>query len=357
MKKYLFIAAISALSLGACSKNEVALDTNSENAVSFTTYAGRALTKANGTLINGANFSTSTNPHIGVFAWLNASGKFLGTETPNMMDNVDVTLQSGGTVASATYSNLQYWPKDAEGDPTYKNVISFAAYYPYGDAHITSVPAKGLGAYTFKADDDASLQTDFMVSSVKPNMTKSSSDNGAVPFVFHHMLTKVQFFIKQAADYPNTTIKIDSIALAGVKTTGTLTSSYNNTNGNTGFEWSAQATPRTYELISSSRTLTTDAVKVDANSDFYTYLMIPQILTNDVTITFKYTVTLSGGATVTEIVPLKLNTAKVGTTPIDEWERNQNIKYTFTVGLDVITFKASAEAWAPEEEAGLTVTK
>ncbi len=44
MKKYLFIAAIAALSLGACSKNEVALDTNSENAVSFTTYAGRALT-------------------------------------------------------------------------------------------------------------------------------------------------------------------------------------------------------------------------------------------------------------------------------------------------------------------------
>lgn len=335
----------------------MAIDTNSENAVSFTTYAGRALTKANGTLINGANFSTSTNPHIGVFAWLNASGKFMGTETPNMMDDVDVTLQSGGTVASATYSNLQYWPKDAEGDPTYKNVISFAAYYPYGDAHITSVPAKGLGAYTFKADDDASLQTDFMVSSVKPDMTKSSSDNGAVPFVFHHMLTKVQFFIKQAADYPSTTIKIDSIALAGVKTTGTLTSNYNHTNGSTGFNWSAQATPRTYELISSGKTLTTDAVKVEDDNDAYTYLMIPQILTNDVTITFKYTVTLSGGATVTEIVPIKLNTAKVGTTPLTEWKRNENIKYTFTVGLDVITFKASAAAWAPEQEAGLTVTK
>jgi hypothetical protein len=171
------------------------------------------------------------------------------------------------------------------------------------------------------------------------------------------MLTKVQFYVKQAANYPNTTITLNSIALEGVNTKGTLTSLYNKTNGNTGFTWSAQNTVKTYNLISGAKTLTTDAVKVDADNNAYTYLMLPQILTDDVTITFNYTVTLSSGTTVTENESLKLNTAKVGLTPITEWSRNQNIKYTFNVGLDVITFKATAEAWAPEQNAGLTVTK
>ena len=117
MKKFLFIAAIAALTLGACSKNEIAKDTNPDNVVSFTTYAGRTLTKANSTLINGGDFSTSTNPNIGVFAWLKATGAFQGNESDLMMNNVKVTLQDGGNTASDTYSNLQYWPKDVASVP------------------------------------------------------------------------------------------------------------------------------------------------------------------------------------------------------------------------------------------------
>jgi hypothetical protein len=357
MKKFLFLAAIAVLALGACSKNEIAKDTNPDNVVSFTTYAGRTLTKANSTLINGGDFSTSTNPNIGVFAWLKATGAFQGNESDLMMNNVKVTLQDGGNTASDTYSNLQYWPKDVASVPgNYKNTISFAAYYPYGDEHITATPATGLGAYNFTVDEDVSKHTDFMVSDVVPNLIKAQSDAGSVPFRFRHMLTKVQFYVKQAASYTGTTIKVTSIKLAGVKTKGTLTTNYNPDTGGTGFNWGGLSTAQTYEFINTFKNLTTTPAKVADDDDDYTYLMIPQNLGNDVTITFKYTVTPSEGVPVNETVTFKLNEAKVSGTPLTQWEQNQNIKYTFTVALDVITFKAEAVAWEDEKNAGLTIT-
>ena len=195
-----------------------------------------------------------------------------------------------------------------------------------------------------------------MVSDVVPNLIKAQSDAGSVPFRFRHMLTKVQFYVKQAASYTGTTIKVTSIKLAGVKTKGTLTTNYNPDTGGTGFNWGGLSTAQTYEFINTFKNLTTTPAKVADDDDDYTYLMIPQNLGNDVTITFKYTVTPSEGVPVNETVTFKLNEAKVSGTPLTQWEQNQNIKYTFTVALDVITFKAEAVAWEDEKNAGLTIT-
>lgn len=355
MKKYFVLAAVAVLTLGACSKNVVLSDTQEGNAVSFSTYAGRSITKANGTLVNTGNFATSSNKHIGVFAWLNASSAFVGTETASFMNNVDVALQDGGVTASDSYTGTKYWPKDADKG-TYKNVLSFAAYYPYGDSHITSTPAKGLGAYGFTVDTNPANQTDFMISDVKPNMVKEDSESGAVALSFRHQLTKVQFYVKQAAAYTGYTITLKSIRLANVKTTGTLTSSYVAATG-TSSAWSAQGTPEDFALLSTDKVLSVTPAKVVEDSDAFTYLMLPQTLGNEIVLTFNYTIEHATEPAQDVTATVKLNTAEVAGVPVTAWDINQNIKYTFDVELDIITFKADVVAWDAEEDAVLAVTE
>lgn len=354
MKNLAIIASLAVLSLAACSKNEVYSDTSMENAVSFTTYAGRALTKANGSLVNGSNFSGSDNQHIGVYAWHKNGEAFQGNEDPNFLRNVDVTLANNGSSASTSYANLQYWPKDADA-ATFKNVISFVAYYPYGDAHISATPAKGLGAYNFIVDSDVTKQTDFMTSDVKADITKAESDGGAVSFAFHHQLTKVQFYMNKAADYGSTVISVKDVKLTQVKTTGTLTTVYDPATNETSAVWAAQGTPVDFDMLTAAKTLGTAGAKLDADSDAYTFLMLPQTLGDEVLITIDYTVKTGDYATVEESASVKLNTAVIGTEPLTAWNANQNIKYTFTIGLDAISFKASAAAWDAISQAGLAL--
>ena len=62
MKKYLILSAIAVLALGACSKNDIAEDTDATmQSVSIPT--GRSLTKADTDyFVNAANFTGITDP-------------------------------------------------------------------------------------------------------------------------------------------------------------------------------------------------------------------------------------------------------------------------------------------------------
>ena len=172
------------LTLGACSKSEITRSLGKDEAISFTTYAGRPL-KAGSSFVEGGDFSAVPNPKINVWADLQTvtsawTGGF------NFMNNVEVTLVSGGSLESMEYEDLRYWPKDAT-----KNFITFWAYYPSRDSHFTDVPA-GLGDYEWTVDSDVSKQEDLMFAEALVDQTRYSND-GVVNFTFHHQLTQIRF--------------------------------------------------------------------------------------------------------------------------------------------------------------------
>ena len=360
MKKSIIFAALAALVLASCAKNEVARDNREDNAIAFSTYNPRTVTRANNTYVSGADFTGSGNQHIGVYAWYLASGQFQGTETAGFLNNEDVTLKTNGTEASDDY-NVQYWPADAVGAPTYAKCISFAAYYPYNDAAITAKPEKGLGTYTFKVDADPAKQTDFMVADVEPDMVKPA--DATVGFTFHHMLTKVQFYMKSDVA-AGTAIKVKSLKLAGVNTTGTLTTAYTKADGKTSYTWSAQATPAEFTIVGADFDLTSTEAKLTADSDTYTFLMLPQTLADAAVLTLVYEVKTGTNDAVQNTKTVKINTAKVGTDALTAWAANQNIKYSFKIGnasggdtdsdLVPIKFKADVAEWDAEKNATVT---
>jgi len=366
MKKYLILSAIAVLALGACSKNDINEDAGRNNAIGFNSYTSRSLTKADPDyFVNAANFTGITNPAIGVYAYrIPKPGNFAGTENAAFMENIKVTLKNNGDDASINYTPLRYWPKN--GDK-----ITFFSYYPYNGAGITLTNAgkSGLGKFTFAVQANAADQIDFMVADAKPDMTFSTADvvsgeNGVVKFMFKHMLSQVRFYVQTAKDYSdasydNTTITLNALTLKNVKKSGDLAATYSSPSTTTA--WQNLGTKGDFEVVSSDVTLSTTpqlcadgAVASTAKEGIY--LMIPQDLAfapDTVKVYIKYTIktgTHPDTATDTyeETIPIR-------TTEVEEWSKNNNIKYTFKIGPQPIQFAAVVTEWEDETDVPFTI--
>jgi hypothetical protein len=356
MKKFFLLAAAAVVAFASCSKNDQ--PEQREAAIAFSSYAGRAISKADGSFIKKGTTELPAESKFGVWAYATGANPFDGTNTSNVfMNNVEVTYAGGGKTDETkyTYSPLRYWPNDEAN-----NKLSFFAVYPYGATGLTA-PANGWGAYTFTAQTAPASMVDFLFSEVAKDQTYSATNSGkkgVVNMKFHHALSMVKFKVNTDANYgTDTKITLKSIKVAAVKTAGTFTPQTASPFG----VWSAQGTPAEFTVFNGTKQLTT----VKPNADFLptgteatdAFLMVPQDLGDDVVVTVVYTVQTGTDAEVTNTATVKLNTAQGGSplAAITKWAMNQNTVYTFTIGLKPIQFTADVVDWDAETVSGITI--
>lgn len=344
MKKILYISAIAAIALTACSTDEKG-ELSREIPLSFSAYSGRSATKAK-ELVTSANF----NGTFGVYGYNNANVTWTNANKAEFMDDAKVDYTPNAKVGSV--DQPKYWPKSGE-----RNLLSFIAYYPHSSVANSGVMAPstpvGYPVFNFTVNPDPSKQVDFMVSDLVKNNWVSKSYNAnitvtpsndrsadkTVPFVFGHKLCRIA--IKAAAKSATPKITVKKVVFSGLKNSGTLKNeggvyawkdltgnvSYNVYNDNTGTE------------------LATTAVQL--GSDANVLLLIPQTLSADTKVQFVYHVEGENGDFTSE--PTTLAPAGASVT---SWGINQSIVYNFKLGLDEILFSASVTAWATEQNQG-----
>ena len=379
----MILVAIATLTLASCAKIDTfepktVVDENVP--IAFTNYAPKSLTKADDDF-----YASSTNliedAQFDVFGWYTANGtSFTGSNGTKFTDWYTVTYQDGGNTsgsANAYPDGYRYWPSGDTPD-----WLSFYGYYPSNGSGITA-PAAGLGAFSFTAQSTAATMVDFMVSDVVKDQTYTSTNSGTegtVALTFRHMLTRVQFKFKTTADViaNGTTVTLTDVKLYNVKTTGTLTTSYNGTA--TSAVWSAQGTPSAspYEVYVNGADINNLALTASAapatNNAADIFLMVPQdMVTPAFSTTPNVPANLSSAAqylvvnwdvttagvtthnTKTLYFDTDLKTTDGSTTPETmnlDWAQNASITYTLTIGPKPILFTATVEPWASPETNG-----
>lgn len=176
MKKYFYLAAVSAMMLTACSsENDVVQPTTAQptnpvavqqQAVAFDTYLSgtTASTRAGDpTGVMTTDKLRTPSKGFGVFAYTH-TGAYPGNIAPNFMFNEHVHWTSGWT-----YSPLKYWPNETTKDSQTPNAtapaldkVSFFAYAPYiaPDADgtmITTQPGTTTDARVFSTPETAGI--------------------------------------------------------------------------------------------------------------------------------------------------------------------------------------------------------
>ena len=150
MKK-LFIFAVTAAALAACSSEELNVqDTqkpvSQEAPVQFDVYAQRSVTRGGGQTGDLTNANIGTNG-FGIFAYYTAGEKYDTKATPNFMYNQQVKLEnttptegSGAGLGKWKYEPVKYWPNEfgnaAISDET--DYVTFFAYAPWTDIEPTT---------------------------------------------------------------------------------------------------------------------------------------------------------------------------------------------------------------------------
>jgi hypothetical protein len=339
MKKFFLIAAAAALVLSACSKNNVSENTSEANAITFGTYTGRSVTKADAdAILSGTEFPTGK--HFGVYGYLiNGLFKDATAPKPSFMNPYDVNYAGPATATT------KYWPSNDALK------LTFYAYYPYGNSNVTPLVTSGLGSYTVTVPTTSASQPDFMLTDVVPDQTydaTNSDTKGVVNLLFRHMLTKVQVAAKIDASnaLDGTVIKIKSVTFSGIDNVVNVTPSFDGTSGKTTFGTdNAGSTATTYTADLGSEALTTGGTTPTLAN---TLLLAPQDLTNG-KLTIVYTVTSNDGTTpveITKVIDLKDYTS-------GKWVSNESVLYSFTINIfdttRPIKFTATVAEWSTQE--------
>lgn len=192
MKKNVFLAAIAALALTSCIKNENAFSLdNTKNEISFSSYSLNVAkdTKATELATTAANF--------GVFALYHEEGEAWAAADQNTAENYIVNTEVSYNATDGIWKPAAkyYWPT--------KGSLSFVAYSPYALADASfnkatntlTVPATAMTS-------GMTLSSDVMYSSVAAINKKAPNDvvyvNGGkssngVALLFKHIGAKVIF--------------------------------------------------------------------------------------------------------------------------------------------------------------------
>ena len=340
MKKFFFLAAMVGVALTGCMKNDVNVP-KCETPISFEVANYVAQTRANGAFAYDS---------FGVNAWSHDAAT---SSTAQMMTDEVVSLNGGKWTTTTPY----YWPING--------TVDFIAYYPTTDK--PTIVYNYEGGDTYKYTDYTVADVDLMYAdkAIRFSANNTAADNGTdfgigsygfegVPTLFRHALAKVNFVVKNYQPVHGHTsyeivvdeIKLNTYNKGSVTLTNTdTTPASRGTWSVTDNVWTPNTTGGTVPLTWVDATnLTTDA---DHEYDPHTQYVLPQTLTDDVTVSITYTVTQkSDGGFVSKKTytpdPIKLNTMGLA-----KWEMNKNITYTITISVtnNQILFAPAVEEW------------
>jgi len=347
MKKRLILsmAALAAVTLTSCQKDQVINQVPQEQAIEFGTYLGRdAQTK--GTVLNNDNLDTEG---FGVFAHYTGTENFTSTSITtshaNFMNNENVTSTDDG--ATWTYEPKKYWPNNAN------DKISFFAYAPYDDSDkITPSIKNYVPVVKYDVSNTISEHVDLTFANPQKDIYKGHANltNGTtVNLTFFHALSRIGFSAISAASYANATITIKSITLSGeFNTTRELNLSTSNGTASTVTPatpatsnpvWSELSTDeRIFEITGIDRTINTTTPTESTNLQNSNYIMIIPQEDVDITVSVTYDVATTDPAfTITNTVSKAINDF--------DFAAGKAYNFKLSIGLNSIEFDPTVENW------------
>ncbi len=333
MKKYIILAAAAVMAIAACTKTEVAPESQRE--ISFEVANG-IQTKATGSVYDNGAFGT--------YAWFNNTNDFMVNEEVDKVGGVWKTV-----------NNTFYWPKTGS--------ISFISYSPFNGNNnaADSNPAITKNSITYTGITAGN--TDLMYadratcsSNVNEVTDSDTADSGfsGVPTVFRHALAKLSFKIKaNFIEYTDATtntkteweVTVTSAKIGGFKTTGDCALALNAD----GKSWdkpvttvntvdykvwtNLSGTSSDQELVDATTyptgvLLTTTAQDLAAASGY----VMPQILeagAQQLKLTVHIKTTLSNGKTIEEDFNPTIDIKDISS--LKAWQMNENIVYTINI--------------------------
>ncbi len=279
MNKKLIFAAIAAISLSSCSKdNLVSNNNNTENGVHFGVLNNKVNTKA--TEITVANISK-----FSVYAYKHNKGSAATyTEEKPYYNGVSISVDNVGACTYTTSSDQKMWPKTEE--------LDFLAYAPLNSVTYS----KGVITADLSTKLNASDQTDVVVAK-SINEAGYGKDNYKTTMNFHHAYSQIKF--KALSKYASVNFVVKSIRITGVSTKGTadLTTwtaqalDGVNNKGN-GLGWTKATTGNVIDNVvfgvKANQTINTSPI--DITDDNGALMLMPQVLLGGTPITKSNTV-------------------------------------------------------------------
>ena len=304
--KYRIILILVALLVWSCSKDDgFRSESEDVSEIGFSTYvsnSSKALEKS----------SFIPNDKISVYAFSHTGELGQQQFEPNKLNAEDLTYD--GTIWD--YKNSAYWPNNG-------NKVSFFSIYPSTQKVQFN---NGVVSATMTIKEAANEQIDFMWA----GMPNRIAEDGKVPFVFNHTLSKITFNAILDKEYPNTTITITEISIPKVFKTGTYT--LDQTLESKG-KWNNLTTPTIFSPLGSGEeyNVTTTNTQIGASM-----LLIPQdthLAKTPITIT--YDIKYGSVASQPESV---LKDQKTVFIPANTWDQNINFIYNLVFSLESVNF-------------------
>ncbi|MBR4087881.1 MAG: fimbrillin family protein, partial [Bacteroidales bacterium] len=245
MKKNLLIglAALAAVTITSCQKDQVINQVPQEQAIEFGTYVGRdAQTKGNSVNLDVMQGSTAG---FGVFAYYSDNAdydpNYPNTFISNYMDNQQVKY----ITSDWEYSPIKYWPNETS------DKISFIAYYPWVE---NKALEPGTTNIQHTVANNVKSQVDLLWNKTTLNNQTKQNTTEKITFDFGHALSRIGFNVVACVDETtadgdgkytpldnNTKITVNSVTLSNAfLVTGNLNlnkevATWTNTSGTQGF--------------------------------------------------------------------------------------------------------------------------
>lgn len=342
MKKILFVAASAMLLAAGCQKTEVL---NQPKGNPITLSAGlNKLTKA-AAADGKTNLETQGFKVWAFAAYTDALNGVEAGEIYDEMDGIDFTYtQSNGGQCST--DGVYYWPgKDRDLD-----FFAFSSSDNQIDPTFDGEGESSLNRKMTIADyvvNHNEPGDDLMVSKfvrTRQNPADSAATKGTVNLFFQHALSKTIFNV-YTTPITGTTVTVDTLSVAGVKTKGTLnvmddTSKKPDINGvnDVKIEWvdSTLTSPQMFRVMP-NLPLTADKKPIA------TWLVLPQDIQN-LNVEVAYTITTNNVSKVFK------HTFALSNTTVTEWGRNMVTTYNINISPNVIKFTADVETWQNNPE-------
>lgn len=359
MKKLFVMAALVGVALTGCMKNEVYVPT-CDTPISFEVANYEAQTRANGAFEYDS---------FGVNAW---SRDAAASESVLMMDGEIVEYVDDKWTTETPY----YWPING--------TVDFIAYYPANEEPDIIYDYAGGDTYTYSNYTVEDVDLMYADKAIRFSANTAASDNKTgfsigsygfegVPTLFHHALAKVNFKVKNANPYEtdnpaityeivvnNITLKTYNTGSVTLKNTGTGTASRGSWSvvdpEDEGNVWAPKldSNLETLTWANANLVLADNSVKDYATRTQY---VLPQTLTDDVTVSVTYTVTQKQNGTPISVKQYTPAAIKLNTMGLESWEMNKNITYTISISAqsNQILFAPAVENWENVADVEVTI--
>lgn len=349
MKRFLFMSALASVALASCVNDEAMENTSkaSDQKITFNAPVIGGATRAveytgeiETVYPTTENFKVYALWHTNEFtSWKEEVNKTLVympgvTVRYNSGFNNSENDGTGGWTTGNEYEPTYYWPKEG--------FLTFSAYSPADAVGNFSMTENGLNIKNFSVNASASNHYDLLYSDLTTNQKSNNySDTNntydGVDIKFNHALSAIRFKVKTKADYSKSVkITLTGIEIAGVHYQGSFEQNgptWYITDGSGYITAPYVAYPKNSE---SQEVKSGDAVEPTNHNDV---ILMPQGLSDNATITVKYTMQYGTGNVIPQTTTVKIKELTAA------WEIGKRYTYTIIFGLDQIYFAPSVDSW------------